>query len=136
VTRSVLASELYALSLGFDNAATLRSTLNYIFGGCQGDSASASASSINIPLTICVDSKSLYDCLIKLGITQEKRLMIDILCLRQSYERREITEILWIKGEKNPADAMTKEKPCDALRRLIATNKVDLDQLNGWVDRE
>ena len=62
--------------------------------------------------------------------------MIDILCLRQSYERREITEILWIKGEKNPADAMTKETPCDALKRLINTNKIDLDQPNGWVERE
>jgi hypothetical protein len=135
VTRSVLASELYALSLGFDNAATLRSTLDHIFpGSCEGKGGKEG--SRNIPLTLCVDSKSLYDCLIKLGTTQEKRLMIDILCLRQSYERREIAEILWIKGEKNPADAMTKEKPCDALRRLIATNKVDLDQLNGWVDRE
>ncbi|KAF1983123.1 hypothetical protein K402DRAFT_396834 [Aulographum hederae CBS 113979] len=86
-------------------------------------------------MTLCVDSKSLYDCLIKLGTTQEKRLMIDILCLRQSYERREISEILWIKGEKNTADAMTKEKHCDALRRLVSTNKVDLDQLNGRVDR-
>jgi hypothetical protein len=129
VTRSVLAAELYALSLGFDNVATYRATLNQLFPNSgQGETG--------IPLTLCVDSKSLYDCLIKLGTTQEKRLMIDILCLRQSYERREITEILWIKGEKNPADAMTKEKPCDALRKLIATNKIDLDQLNGWVDRE
>lgn len=126
VTRSVLASELYALSLGFDISATMKSTMDNIFSGsCQG----------KIPLTLCVDSKSLYDCLIKLGTTQEKRLMIDILCLRQSYERREITEIIWIKGEKNPADAMTKEKPCDALQRLIATNKLDLEA-NGWVERD
>jgi hypothetical protein len=36
--------------------------------------------------------------------------MIDIQYIRQSYERREISEILWIKGDENPADAMTKEK--------------------------
>ncbi|KAF1982086.1 hypothetical protein K402DRAFT_341256, partial [Aulographum hederae CBS 113979] len=131
VTRSVLASELYVLSLGFDVAATLRSTMNHLFSGSpQGEGT------LRIPMTLCVDSKSLYDCLIKLGTTQEKRLMIDILCLRQLYERREISEILWIKGEKNPADAMTKEKHCDALKRLVTINKVDLDQLNGWVDRE
>ena len=108
VTRSVLASELYALSLGFDVAATTKSTLDQMFSGtAQG----------KIPLTMCIDSRSLYECLVKLGTTQEKRLMIDLLCLRQSYERREITEILWIKGDKNPADAMTKDKGCDALQR-------------------
>jgi len=148
ITRSVLASELYALSLGFDNAATIRSTLNQIFTGSregvkveeeeveeqeEKDQISAkipatlSARTLQIPLTICVDSKSLYDCLIKLGTTQEKHLMINILYLRQSYKRQEIAEILWIKGEKNSADAMTKKKPYDALKCLIATNKVDLD---------
>ena len=42
--------------------------------------------------------------------------MIDILCLRQSYKRREIAEILWIKGDKNSADSMTKDKGCNALQ--------------------
>lgn len=119
VTRSVLASELYALSLGFDVAATIKATLDQILSGtAQG----------RIPLSMCIDSRSLYECLVKLGTTQEKRLMIDLLCLRQSYERREITEILWIKGDKNPADAMTKDKGCD-------THHLELD-LEGWVERE
>ena len=56
--------------------------------------------------------------------------MINILFLRQSYERRKITEVIWIKEEKNPADAMTKDKSYDALKRLIATNKIDLKKLN------
>ena len=126
VTRSVLASELYALSLGFDTAATIKSTLNQILA-CPRQGS--------IPLTICIDSKSLYECLVKLGTTQEKRLMVDLMCLRQSYERREISEILWIQGDKNPADAMTKEKPCNALRKLMDTNKLELD-IDGWVERE
>jgi hypothetical protein len=130
VTRSVLASELYAMGLGFDIAATIRSTLNQLFPRRRQEKGIS-----GIPLSLCVDSKSLYDCLTKLGTTQEKRLMIDIMCLRQAYERREITEILWIQGEKNPADGMTKEKPCDALKRLISTNKLDLGQVSGWVDR-
>jgi hypothetical protein len=48
---------------------------------------------IEVPLVIYTDSKSLYECLVKLGITREKRLMIDVMCLRQAYERREITEV-------------------------------------------
>jgi hypothetical protein len=46
-----------------------------------------------ILLVICTNLYSLYECLVKLGTTQEKRLIIDILALRQSYERRKIAEI-------------------------------------------
>ena len=37
--------------------------------------------------------------------------MVDLMCLRQAYERREITEVKWISSEDNLADAMTKAKP-------------------------
>jgi hypothetical protein len=40
-----------------------------------------------IPLVVCIDFFFLYECLIKLGITKEKRLMIDIMALYQAYER-------------------------------------------------
>ncbi len=43
-----------------------------------------------ISLILVTDSKSLYDCLIRLSITVKKRLMIDVMTLRQLYERREI----------------------------------------------
>jgi hypothetical protein len=45
------------------------------------------------PIVVCTDSYLLYKCLVKLGTTEEKRLMIDIIALCQSYEQREITEI-------------------------------------------
>ena len=62
----------------------------------------------------------------KLGTTVEKRLIIDIIGLRQSYERREISEVRWIDGTYNLADAITKEKPGQALRHLIETNTLNL----------
>jgi hypothetical protein len=101
------------MSNGFDMASSIKSTIESILN-------------IHLPLIVCTDSKSVYDCLVKLGTTQEKRLMVDLMCLRQSYERREITEIQWIDGTSNPADAMTKTKPCSALRDLIDTNKVNI----------
>jgi hypothetical protein len=48
---------------------------------------------INLPLIQVTDSKSLYNCLVRLGTMQEKRLMIDVMCLRQAYERRLITDV-------------------------------------------
>lgn len=121
MTRSVLAAELYALVHGFDAAATIKSTLESIL-------------KMKIPLIVCTDSRSLYDCLVKLGTTREKRLMIDLMCLRQSYENREITEIRWIKGQTNPADAMTKSKCCNALKNLLDSNEIEIVD-NQWVER-
>lgn len=71
----------------------------------------------NFPVVVCDDSFSLYECLVKLGTTKEKRLMIDIMASRQSYERRELAGIRWIEGNSNPADAMTKSTQTGPLSR-------------------
>ena len=77
-----------------------------------------------MPLVVCTDSYSLYKCLVKLGTTDEKRLMVDVLALRQLYERREIAEIRWISGSNNPADAFTKALLNRALERFIDSNEL------------
>ena len=107
---------------GFDIGALLKATIDKIL-------------QIDVPLILCTDSKSLYECLVKLGTTQEKRLMIDVLCLRQSYERREITEVKWIDGNSNPADTMTKSKASTALSKLIDSNTIKLKPV-GWIKRK
>ena len=107
---------------GFNITAVIKSTTEKIL--CK-----------SIPLTLCTDSKSLYECLVKLGTTREKRLMIDLMCLRQACERREVAEVKWIDGDSNPADAMTKAKPCQALKNLIDTNLIKLEATE-WVERE
>lgn len=122
ITRSVLASKLYALANGFDVAATIRDMATQILQLMKP-----------LPLVICTDSKSLYECLVKLGSTQEKRLMIDLMALREAFERKEINEVKWISGNSNPADAMTKAKPCAALSNLVNTNKLDL-HIEGWTE--
>jgi hypothetical protein len=60
--------------------------------------------------------------------------MIDIMALRQSYERRELMEIRWINGQDNPADAMTKPNPNKALENFITTNCLQV-RVEGWVKR-
>jgi Reverse transcriptase (RNA-dependent DNA polymerase) len=124
VTRSVLAAELYAMSLGFDNAVVIKSTIQRILNRL-------------VDLTIYIDSKSLYDCLVRLGSTNEKRLMIDVMCLRQSYERREISQVVWINRKYNIADAMTKDKPNSVFTALIDSNRLDVKEGTiGWVERK
>ena len=46
-----------------------------------------------IPIIVYTDLYSLYKYLVKLSTTKEKRLIIDIIALRQSYERRELFKI-------------------------------------------
>jgi hypothetical protein len=55
--------------------------------------------------------------------------MIDVICLRQAYERRQITKVKWIDRETNPVDTMTKGKPCTTLSQLIDTNRVELQAI-------
>ena len=61
-------------------------------------------------IIVCIDSYSLYECLVKLGTTKEKRLIINIIALRQLYKRQELFEIRWINSLNNPANN-NKGKP-------------------------
>jgi hypothetical protein len=125
VTRNVLASEIYGMVSGVDMAIAVKATLDTIL---------ARLNLPMIPIVVCTDSFSLYECLVKLGTTKEKRLMIDIMALRQSYERRELAEIRWINGNDNPA-AMTKANPNKALQTFVDDNEITV-RVEGWVKRE
>ena len=52
----MLTLELYTIAHGFNISASLKTIIN-------------KALNINLSLVLCTDSKSLYDCLIKLGTT-------------------------------------------------------------------
>jgi hypothetical protein len=125
ITRSVLASEIYGMANGVDIGFTIAATVSMIL---------RQLSLPPVPLVVCTDSLSLYDCVVKLGTTREKRLMIDIMALREMYERRELVDVRWIRGSSNPADAMTKAVPNKALQQLIDDNQLIVN-VNGWVQR-
>ncbi|KAL0933404.1 RNase H-like protein [Colletotrichum truncatum] len=113
------------MTTGFDSGISLSSTLNRIL---------RTLNLPGIPVVIYTDSRSLYECLVRLGTTDEKRLMIDIMSLRESYEKKEISEVRWIDGKDNPADAFTKKSPNSALEQLITTSKLRI-RIEAYVDR-
>jgi hypothetical protein len=64
----VLAFKLYIIAYNFDISASIKFIIDKVLG-------------IKLLLMLYTNSKSLYNYLIKLGTTQEKRLIIDIICL-------------------------------------------------------
>ena len=64
----------------FDIEIVIKTTIEKIFD-------------IHISLILCIDSKFLYDCLVRLRTINEKKLMIDIMNFRKFYKRREITKV-------------------------------------------
>jgi len=52
--------------------------------------------------------------------------MIDIMAIRQSYERKELSEIRWITSGNNPADAITKFTANKSLESLISINHLNV----------
>jgi hypothetical protein len=111
----VLASEIYRIVARTDISFAISFTLKIIT-----EQLKLSA----IPTIVCTDSFLLYKCLVKLSTTKEKRLIIDIITIRQSYKRQELFEIRWINRLDNPADTITKATPNKALKNFVTTNKI------------
>jgi hypothetical protein len=123
MTRSVLTVKLFVMIHDFDVDSILKSTFIKLLD-----------KKIFISLILIIDSKSLYDCLIRLNITIEKRLMIDVMILRQFYELKEIIEMIWIHDINNSANSMIKTKSSSALKTIIDINKINLN-ITEWVER-
>ena len=117
VTRSVLTLELYAMAAGVNITISISTTLAMVTQRLKIE---------GIPTVVYTDSLSLYKCIVKLRTTKEKRLMIDIMAIRQSYEHRELSKVRQIKGISNPTDTMTKAILNKALRALVNTNSLTI----------
>jgi hypothetical protein len=61
--------------------------------------------------------------------------MIDVMTLRQFYERKEITEMIWIHDINNSVDSMIKIKSSTVLKTMIDINQINLDIIE-WVERK
>ena len=122
--RSILIAELYTMAHDFDLAIAIKAVINTILEQ-------------SIPLAIYTDSKSLYNSLVSLNTVTEKRLLIDLRVLRESYKYRELVDVFWIPAPQSPANSRTKplSKVNGVLNRLITINRLEL-MPNAWVDRD
>ncbi len=81
------------------------------------------------------DSKSIFDTITKLSGVSEKRLMIDISALRQSYTKGEIANIGHVLSKFNIADGLTEKNKGNLLQMLLKTGKID-HPINIWIVHE
>lgn len=124
IVRSVLAAELYALIEGFDVGFIIRDAVQR----CTGMKS--------VPLTLATDSRSLFQLSVTLVQTTEKRLLIDLNVIREAYEKRDLNDLVWISGDSNPADGLTKmTKRNDVLGTMLATNQFN-PQTQSWIKRD
>lgn len=117
---SVMAAEVQAVILGFDYAFLIKTMIKEILGR-------------TLVIEAIIDKKTVFNIIAKEGKTTEKRLQIDVLSIRESYDLGELRRTPWIPGVANLADSITKpvlstESP---LFRIIITNKLTLEP-DGW----
>jgi hypothetical protein len=84
VIKSVLVSEIYGMVGGINISFAINSTFIIIIKQLGFPT---------ILIIVYIDFYSLYECLVKLGTIKEKRLIIDIITIRESYENRELFKI-------------------------------------------
>lgn len=121
ITRSMLASETYAFSTGYDYGVSLRMLFKNM--------------ALNLPLYIFTDCKSIFDTITASKRLRELRLMNEIADIRRAYRQNEITNIAWIRSENNIADNLTRHVGNDLLKRAMATGELKF-VVEQWVYKD
>lgn len=85
-------------------------------------------------LYMYTDSLQLFNALTRGKRAERRRLMIDILAVRQIYKRLEIAGVGQIWGNNNPADGLTKLKHNKVLEKASQSRRM-VRQAKKWIYR-
>ena len=72
-----------------------------------------------IDINCYIDNKSLWENVHSTKSVSEKRLRIDLACLKQMLEKRELSTIKWVNSSNQLSDCFTKRGVCT--RKLLET---------------
>ena len=115
IVKSTIAAECLSLLEGIENAFCLKRFLELIYKHKN-----------KFDIFCYTDNKSLVENIYSSRTVNDSRLKIDIACLRQMINRKEINKIEWIPREKQLADVFTKGGSCGTnLVKAINTNFLD-----------
>lgn len=80
-------------------------------------------------LVIVVDSKDLFDSLSTCRSATNKSIRADLSLIRHEFETQHISRMIWIPGNINPADAITKpDSPLtQTLQLLMFSGELPID---------
>jgi hypothetical protein len=123
VTRSLLASEMYALVEVFDVACAIAEQLQGIVG--------QKADVWNV-----IDSQTVYNIVVRFGNMTEKRLAVDAAMLREAHMKKAMTRLLWVPSRENAADVMTKPNVRNEVLDALVSRYELLLNPTAWIDRD
>lgn len=121
VVRFIMGGEVSAFMEGFDHEFSITRDLQAMLGRI-------------VPAHMFIDSKQLFDALIKGKQTTERLLIIEIMAARQAYCRFEINAVGLLCGQDSPADGLSKVNDNGALQRLLEKGK-DFTKIMQWIER-
>jgi hypothetical protein len=123
VTRSVLASEMFAWVEAFDVACALAQQLQDIMGPKPD-------------VWNVIDSQTVYNIVVRFGNMTEKRLAVDAARLREAHMKKAMSHLLWVPSREIVADEMTKSNARnEVFEALVFRNELVLNP-TAWIDRD
>lgn len=81
-----------------------------------------------------IDSKCLFDVLIKAPCTTKKRLMGDIQTIKYVYQSFEVLDVALVRSEYKIADTLTKNKAPSIMKESLVVGNLDLP-IQIWIIR-
>jgi hypothetical protein len=88
-----------------------------------------------VALWCIVDSRTVYNAVVRMEAVTEKRLAVDIAVLREAHLFCEMEQLFWLPSFQNGADPMTKfDVSNEVFEALVFKNRVLLNP-GAWVER-